>query len=443
MGRTVAVLQRAAQRQPLRDAKTMLLVDDRQAQRREDHTVLDQRVRADQQVHLPLGHRLSHRPLVRLLHRAGQPRHPRHRRIDPLNQLAVVLLGQDLGGRHQRHLVAAAHGLQRGKRRNHGLAAAHIALQQPVHRFGAPQVGGNFAPYPLLRAGQLERQPVEQCRGPRSDRQRVGAQCASSQARFAQRQLLRQQFIEDHRAPGRMRAFLERSARLARQRRMQQFDRLAHRHQAQRLALGDWQRVGPAHPLERFADGNPQCRLADARGARVDRREPLRQTDRRSGRLHRGVDHLDAEQTRLHGAVRTHPAPDLQLLELRGIKMEKPQRQPAAGILQFNAQHPPAPTADLLALHHALDLHFIAVAGRRDRHHLRQVHIAKRQVQRIVVVGAQAQLGHARGQRVARGRDVLSLRRRHAGPGRLGFGLGHAGAGGGAQSSTITASTSN
>ena len=47
-----------------------------------------------------------------------------------------VLLGEHLGRRHQRALVTALHRRQQRRDRDHGLAGADVALQQPVHRMG-------------------------------------------------------------------------------------------------------------------------------------------------------------------------------------------------------------------------------------------------------------------------------------------------------------------
>ena len=55
-----------------------------------------------------------------------------------------VLLGQQLGRGHQGHLVVRLDRLERGEGRHHGLARAHIPLQQPLHGPGARQVGGDL-----------------------------------------------------------------------------------------------------------------------------------------------------------------------------------------------------------------------------------------------------------------------------------------------------------
>ena len=48
--------------------------------------------------------------------------------------LDVMLPGEDFGRRHQCRLPAGLDGDQGRQGRHHGLAAAHVALQQAVHR---------------------------------------------------------------------------------------------------------------------------------------------------------------------------------------------------------------------------------------------------------------------------------------------------------------------
>ena len=49
-------------------------------------------------------------------------------------------------------------GHQRGHRRHHGLAAADVALEQPVHRAGAGHVGEDLVGRDALPLGELEGQ---------------------------------------------------------------------------------------------------------------------------------------------------------------------------------------------------------------------------------------------------------------------------------------------
>ena len=73
-----------------------------------------------------------------------------------------MLLGEDLGGRHHRHLPAVLDGLQCGERGHDRLAAADVALQQPLHRVRPREVGSDFRQHPRLRAREPERQRGQQ-----------------------------------------------------------------------------------------------------------------------------------------------------------------------------------------------------------------------------------------------------------------------------------------
>jgi hypothetical protein len=186
----------AGERQALPDAEAVLLVDDGQAQAMEFDVVLDQRLRAHDQLHATVGGGRRRRAARLGGEAAAQPGYVHAQRLEPRHQLAEVLLGQDFGRRHQRDLRAAGDGLRRGDGRHHGLAAAHVALQQAMHgvRFG--QVGGYLFDHSLLRAGQFERQgfvqPGDQAAGIGARRQRFGFLDAPRRPGRRQRQLLRQ-----------------------------------------------------------------------------------------------------------------------------------------------------------------------------------------------------------------------------------------------------------
>ena len=90
---------------------------------------------------------------------AGEQVARRSGTLEALQQVAdarVVLLGQHLGGRHQRPLVAALDGDQQRAHRHDGLARPDVALQQPVHRVRAGQIGVDLGDGPLLGPGQRE-----------------------------------------------------------------------------------------------------------------------------------------------------------------------------------------------------------------------------------------------------------------------------------------------
>ena len=69
-----------------------------------------------------------------------------------------MLLGQNLGRRHERHLQPVLHGHERRQQRDDRLACADIALQQPVHRLRALQIVDDFLQRLLLPVRQTERQ---------------------------------------------------------------------------------------------------------------------------------------------------------------------------------------------------------------------------------------------------------------------------------------------
>ena len=129
-----------SQRRALQDAEAMLLVDDDQAELLEPHVALDQRVRADDQVH---GARFDLRELAparRRARRAGQQRDAEPRGLQQPRDVHEVLLGEDLGRRHEGHLQAVLHRDERRQQRHDRLAGADVALQQPVHRVRPLQV---------------------------------------------------------------------------------------------------------------------------------------------------------------------------------------------------------------------------------------------------------------------------------------------------------------
>ena len=71
---------------------------------------------------------------------------------------AVVLLGQRLGGRHQRGLGAVLDRPQHRVQRHDGLARADLAHQEPLHRPVAGEVRVDLRQRALLVAGELEGQ---------------------------------------------------------------------------------------------------------------------------------------------------------------------------------------------------------------------------------------------------------------------------------------------
>ena len=115
-------------------AEPLFLVDDHQAEPGEPGLRLQQLVRADDHVHRAVGEPAQR--LVRLglaLETRQRPDLDRERRI-ALGERGEVLLDQQRGRHQHGDLLAVLHGLERGPHRDLGLAVAHVAADQPVHR---------------------------------------------------------------------------------------------------------------------------------------------------------------------------------------------------------------------------------------------------------------------------------------------------------------------
>ena len=147
-----------AERGALQHAEPVLLVDDHEAERVEPHGLLHERVRADDEVDLAGRDRLAQAAPLARGHAAREQRHAESRGgQEPLHG-REVLLGQDLGGRHERHLLTVLHGEHRGEHRDDGLPRAHVALQQPVHGKRPLHVVADVLERGALSGGQAERQ---------------------------------------------------------------------------------------------------------------------------------------------------------------------------------------------------------------------------------------------------------------------------------------------
>ena len=72
-----------------------------------------------------------------------------------------MLPRKNLGRRHQRRLRAGLDRGRHGEQRDHGLAAADIALQQAEHAVRAGEIGVDLAERAGLRAGEREGQGGE------------------------------------------------------------------------------------------------------------------------------------------------------------------------------------------------------------------------------------------------------------------------------------------
>ena len=185
-------------------------------------------MRAHHQRGLAGGDGGQHLAALLLLLAAGEPGHAlaarRQQRRQPADQLGEVLLGQDLGGCHQRALPAGLDGHAGGQRGHHGLAAAHVALQQAVHGLLARQVAGDLLGHAALGLGELEGQRGQQLLGQATRRraQHRGAQVLARAPSLQLRQLLRQQLLGLQPQPGRVAAVFQFGEHRIRQRLVQE-----------------------------------------------------------------------------------------------------------------------------------------------------------------------------------------------------------------------------
>ncbi len=132
-----------AQQLLLLDAEALLLVHDQQAQVLRPHVARQQPVRADQDVDLASLERRG--GLARLLRRAKARHHVDRERVvaQALVEGAEVLLGEHGRGHQEHHLLAVLGRLERGPQGDLGLAVAHVAADQAVHRARLLHVGAD------------------------------------------------------------------------------------------------------------------------------------------------------------------------------------------------------------------------------------------------------------------------------------------------------------
>jgi hypothetical protein len=154
----------------LTDAESVLLIHNRQREARQRVALVDERMRADQQQ--GLARRRARQPLAACGRRRSRGQQPdgNVKRLEPPVQRAQMLFREQFGRRHQRGLKSGADRPRGGERRDDGLAAADIALQQPAHGMESGEIRGNCGDGSALRTGQPERQrrsePLVQLRTP-------------------------------------------------------------------------------------------------------------------------------------------------------------------------------------------------------------------------------------------------------------------------------------
>jgi hypothetical protein len=153
----------ADQLRPLRHAKLVLLVDDHDPRVVHQLRVMQQRMRADHDLWFVRAALPAHQfqAIAVLALRSRPQRHAQSQRFQPLPRIARMLLGQNLRWSHQHGLTTRFDRPQHRREGHHRFAAAHIAVQQAVHRRAGGHVAMNLVQAALLRRRELEGQLVE------------------------------------------------------------------------------------------------------------------------------------------------------------------------------------------------------------------------------------------------------------------------------------------
>ena len=137
----------------LRHAEMLLLVDYQQAEIGEFHRLAEQCMGADRDIDRSAGDALAH---VCRVFRRDQPRELRDAHGQALEAVAEggeMLAAQQRGGDDDRGLLARERGDERGAQRDFGLAVAHVAADEAVHRLALAQVVEAFGDGALLVFG--------------------------------------------------------------------------------------------------------------------------------------------------------------------------------------------------------------------------------------------------------------------------------------------------
>ncbi|MNF45261.1 hypothetical protein D3C84_263890 [compost metagenome] len=384
-------------------AEAVLLVDDHQGQAGESDLVLEQRVGADHHGRAA-GDPFQRRGAGLALELAGQPGDLDAERRQPFAEIEEVLLGEDFGGRHQRHLVAGLQRLQGGEGGDHGLAGANIALDQAQHGRVLAEVVGDLGADPLLRAGGGETQVGEvllrQACGRRQWRRLLGAHAF---AQALQGQLVGQQFLEGQAVLGPVPALGEFGLVGVRRWPVQVANGLIQR--AEPVVAGQFARQPVRQTLRAEAGQGlfaqaAQALLGQAFGARVDRRQGLFHGNRLAGReraVFRVVD-LQAGRAGTYLAVAAHLGAALEAFLLRLAEVVEAQGQAAAAVLQAHQQAAPAAHDHIGADHRAFDHGVLAGAQFADRHDAGAILVTQRKVEQHILQGFQADPGEFLGQ---------------------------------------------
>ncbi len=383
-----------AQRQALLHAEAVLLVDDDQRKTIEGDAALKHRMRADDDGRGAASDASQPPFALALLHLAGEVFDLDVQRREPARQVGVVLLGEQLGRRHQRALITAACGGEHRRCGHHRLAAADIALHQPQHRPTRRKIDADFGYHAALRLSEAERQHRFERVGAaiqiRELRRRPRANLATQQAHA---QLVREQLLADQPLLRRMGSFDQQSGLVRAAGRMQAAQRRQRIRRRQARQLRGQMHVGRGEFQSGF-DQPAQPRLGDAGGQRIDRRQRVADLERGGivGDAIFGMHHLRPLRTEAHRAVSLHPAALDEGRLLARIEMEEAQQQAAVTVGNHDPQLAPAGITHVGNLDPRPHQRVGAVREVGQRGDVAAVLVARRQMKQQIADRLQAQI---------------------------------------------------
>ena len=142
------------------NAETVFLVDDHEPDVLEVLRVLQEAVRADDDVDGAVSHALDDAPDLACALETGQHLDADGPVRETVAEVLAVLLREQRRRHEDRDLLVVVHGGEGGAQRNLGLAEADVAAHDAVHRLVRAQVGQHVADGPALVLGQFEREAV-------------------------------------------------------------------------------------------------------------------------------------------------------------------------------------------------------------------------------------------------------------------------------------------
>ena len=141
------------QARPLCDTELVLLVDNDKAKVRHQIALMQQGVGSDEE----LGSCLAKQGRgLDFFAAASQQRDLDSEGRQPLAGILIMLLSQNLSGRHESSLGTAFDGLQNSEKSNDGLTATDIAMKKTVHRSGGAHVMTDLVEASLLGGCELK-----------------------------------------------------------------------------------------------------------------------------------------------------------------------------------------------------------------------------------------------------------------------------------------------